>query len=157
MGEKLSRDGSTARIPRSGRVRQRGPGTSPARGLGTDPTAAPSPELMPLQPRAQPRAGVSRDRLKPRAVWAAFTMLRAVSYKSEAGVWLKLSREMTGKLYQGVSGAELGPGKGAERSGRKHAPNLTKLPNGMRSPLAMRTQQKGQLSNTGISPQRARQ
>ena len=37
------------------------PGTGRARGLGTYLTAAPSPELMPLQPQAQPRAGVSRD------------------------------------------------------------------------------------------------
>ena len=133
------------------------PGTGRARGLGTYLTAAPSPEPMPLQPRAQPRAGVSRDWPKPRAVWAACTVQRTVSYKSEAGVWLKLSRETTRKLYQGVSGAELGPGKGAERSGRKHAPSLTKLPTGMRSPPATQTQQKGQLSNTGISPQRAHQ
>lgn len=123
----------------------------------TEQTASASPELMLLKPQAQPHTGVSRAWPKPSAVLAAFTEQKAASYKSEAGVWLKLSREKPGKLSQGVPGTELGPGKGAERWRRKHAPSLTELHGGMRSLPATQTQQKGQLSTTGISPHRARQ
>lgn len=51
----------------------------------------------------------------------SFRCPKDISYGDEAGVWLELSRDDPRKQDQELSGTELSPGKGVERSGEETA------------------------------------